>query len=127
MLMRPVIFGSFLHLVRLNVRHFYFDLRDSGTILVSIFLFVFSYAVIGHFLFRYTYEGFTYFETVSEAVWNMLILITTANFPDVMLPAYNENYWSMIFFISYLILGLYFLMHFLLANVFMRFKDRLER
>jgi len=89
MLLRPVIFGSLLHLVRQNVRHFYFDLRDSGTILVSIFLFVFTYAVIGHFLFRYTYEGFTYFETTSEAVWNMLILLTTANFPDVMLPAYN--------------------------------------
>ena len=57
----------------------------------------------------------------------MLILMTTANFPDVMLPAYNEQFWVILFFCSFLCVGLYFLMNFLLANVFNKFKDRLER
>ena len=52
--------------------------------------------------------------------------MTTANFPDIMLPAYAENYWVMLFFVSYLIFGLYLLMNFLLANVFNKFRDRLE-
>ena len=56
----------------------------------------------------------------------MIILMTTANFPDIMLPAYAENYWVMLFFVSYLIFGLYLLMNFLLANVFNKFRDRLE-
>ena len=57
----------------------------------------------------------------------MLILMTTANFPDIMLPSYRESYWYILYFGSFLIIGLYFLMNFLLANVFNKFKDRLER
>lgn len=57
----------------------------------------------------------------------MLILMTTANFPDIMLPAYSKNYWYCMYFVSYLIIGLYFMMSFLLANVFLKFKDRLEK
>lgn len=39
----------------------------------------------------------------------MFICLTTSNFPDVMLPAYNANRWYVLYFISYLTLGLYFL------------------
>ena len=84
------------------------------------------YALTGHFLFRYEYEGYTIFASVEDSFYNMLILMTTANFPDIMLPAYSQNYWIMLFFVSYLLIGLYFMMNFLLANVFNRFKDRLE-
>ena len=51
----------------------------------------------------------------------MLILLTTANFPDIMLPAYNVNFMYSIFFISYLMIGLYFLLSLLLANIFTKF------
>ena len=44
-----------------------------------------------------------------------------------MLPAYSTNYWFMIYFVSYLTIGLYFMMSFLLANVFNKFKERLEQ
>ena len=57
----------------------------------------------------------------------MTILLTTANFPDIMLQSYKDNYWYILYFISFLVVGLYFLMNFLLANVFNKFKDRLER
>ena len=60
-------------------------------------------------------EGFLYFENVSISYYNMLILLTTANFPDVMLPAYNVNFFWAIYFISFLILGLYALLNLLLA------------
>ena len=88
-ILRPFVFACFLHLVRLNFRHFYHDLYDSATILVTIFIFIAMYALIGHFLFRYSFEGFQNFASVSDANFNMLILMTTANFPDIMLPAYS--------------------------------------
>ena len=56
----------------------------------------------------------------------MLTLLTTANFPDVMLPAYQKNYFSMIFFVSFLLVGLFFLLSLLLASVFNKFKGRLK-
>lgn len=56
----------------------------------------------------------------------MAILLTTSNFPDVMLPAYYESSYSVIFFITYLILGLYFLLNTLLATIFTNYKKRLQ-
>ena len=50
----------------------------------------------------------------------------TANFPDVMLPAYNANRLSCLFFIFYLIFGLYFIQNLLLATIFNNYKQRIE-
>ena len=43
-----------------------------------------------------------------------------------MLPAYNNTFISSAFFISYLMIGLYFLLSMLLANIFTKYKSRLE-
>ena len=48
----------------------------------------------------------------------MLILMTTANFPDVMMPAVNDQFFYSLIFIIYLLFGLYFLFNILLANVY---------
>ena len=56
-----------------------------------------------------------YFENIAASYYSMLILITTANFPDVMLPAYYVSYFWCIYFVSFLILGLYALLNLLLA------------
>jgi hypothetical protein len=45
----------------------------------------------------------------------MFVLITTANFPDVMLSAYYQHRAIGIFFIIYLNMGLYLLMNMLVA------------
>lgn len=38
-----------------------------------------------------TNEGAEVMPDIVEAMWQLLILLTTANFPDVMLPAYTDN------------------------------------
>lgn len=55
----------------------------------------------------------------------MLICLTTANFPDVMLPAYNSHRYNCLFFIFYLMIGLYCLQNILLAVVFGNYKQAL--
>ena len=56
----------------------------------------------------------------------MTILLTTANFPDIMLPAYKTNWWQILLFVAYMFGGLYFLSNVLLATVYSRFRCRLE-
>ena len=56
----------------------------------------------------------------------MTILLTTANFPDVMLPSYNMNRASCLFYLIFLTFGLYFLLNVLLAIVFDNYKTRIE-
>ena len=94
-------------------------------ILVSIFLFVLVYSAVGFFVFEYKIEGYMYFATLSDSYYSMLILLTTANYPDVMLPAYNASFFWSLFFVSFLILGLYALLNLLLAQVFNGFRNRL--
>jgi len=57
----------------------------------------------------------------------MLVLMTTSNYPDVMLPAYMKTRVACIFFISYLVVGLFLMMNLLLAIFYSNFKMRFER
>lgn len=56
----------------------------------------------------------------------MLVLITTANFPDIMLPSYDRHSLAALFFVMYLVIGLYFLMNLVLAVLYAEFRRREE-
>jgi hypothetical protein len=56
------------------------------------------------------------------AVWQMYILITTANFPDVMMPAYIGNRGACGFFVLFLVCGLWFIGSSITAVVFATFQ-----
>jgi len=40
-------------------------------------------------IFAGTVEGVEYFSTLVESLNTMMVLLTTSNYPDVMLPAYE--------------------------------------
>ena len=82
---------------------------------------------MGYYLFRNGFEGIISLGDYRNTYYQLLILLTTANFPDIMLPAYQSSYYYTIFFVVYLILGLYLLLNILLANVFSMYKRRLEQ
>ena len=88
LLIRPLILGCLLKLMRLNMIQFIEAIRDSANVMIFIFCFVEISSVLGFYLFRYTFEGVSTFGDLHESSFNMLILLTTANFPDIMLPAY---------------------------------------
>ena len=119
--------GCFLSNVRKNALNMVKDLWASSVVLCSILLYVFIFSSIGNYFFRQNIEGFIYFDSLQDSYYNMLVLLTTANFPDVMLPAYESKYGYCAFFIIYLIIGVYFLLNLMLANVFANFKTRLEQ
>ncbi len=51
------------------------------------------------------------FRTLPAALLSLTVLLTPANFPDVMLPAYNDARGSCIFFVLFLMAGLFFMMN----------------
>ena len=76
------------------MKHLLSDLYDSGVILIFIFLYIITWAVFMGFIFRNSVEGYFYFKDISSSFYSMMILLTTANFPDVMLPAYKVNFFN---------------------------------
>jgi hypothetical protein len=53
-----------------------------------IAVYIIFFAWVGNTLFRGTIEGIQHFSTFGESAFGLLVLITNANFPDFMLPAY---------------------------------------
>ena len=45
------------------------------------------------------------------------VLLTTANWPDVMMPAYTESRWAILFFGLFIVMGVWFIMPVALAVV----------
>ena len=95
---------------------------------MTIFLVVYImyFAWMGQRIFAGTPEGVQYFGSFGDAFYHMLVLMTTSNFPDVMLPAYQTNRWLCLYFIAYLVFGLFLMMNLLLAVFYSNFKDRFE-
>ena len=96
------------------------------TILFTLMTWILTFSLVGFYLFRYSFESVAYFNNYSRSFYSMFTALTTSNFPDVMLPTYHDNYWTMLFFIIYLLFGLYLLVNLLIANVFAKYKGRLE-
>ena len=68
-----------------------------------------------------------YFQDLNDAFINLFILLTNANFPDIMMPSYRTNRWSFLFFVAFLLIGLYLLMQLVLAVIFHTFKNHTVR
>ena len=65
--------------------------------------------------------GLKYFNTVFDAFVSLIVL-TTASHPDVMVPIYQYNRFSAIYFILFLGIGAYIILNLLIAATYYQFK-----
>ncbi|XP_072043835.1 two pore channel protein 1-like [Amphiura filiformis] len=103
--------------VRRVYRQIFQSLPPILDMMVLLFYFLLIFSILGFYIFTGV-EDDTYFRTIQDSFINLFVLMTTANFPDVMMPAYNKSRWASIYFITFLILELYFMMNLLLAVVY---------
>ncbi|KAI4901767.1 hypothetical protein NFI96_001091 [Prochilodus magdalenae] len=73
-----------------------------------------------------TADGTSYFTNYLEIVFELYVLVTTANSPDVMMPAYNYSSFFAIFFILYIVINTYTFMSVFLAVVYNNYKKYLK-
>lgn len=125
---RPVVVLIYLSSQRNQMKNiFVYVLKDISIVLMTIFIYIFVFAMMFFFLYEYSLQGYSWFPTPHDTMYQMIILLTTANFPDVMLPAYNASRANCLLFILFLMIGLYFLQNILLAIVFDNYKKRLQK
>lgn len=67
------------------------------------------------------------FDHVGIGFIRLFVLVTTENYPDVMLPAYRENKRSFVFFGVFLVFGVFYILPMLLAVVMVSFALALHR
>uniref|UniRef100_A0A8C9TT49 Two pore segment channel 3 n=1 Tax=Scleropages formosus TaxID=113540 RepID=A0A8C9TT49_SCLFO len=73
-----------------------------------------------------TIDGRSYFTNYGEIIFDLYVLVTTANSPDVMMPAYNSSSTFSIFFIVYILINTYTFMSVFLAVVYNNYKKYLK-
>ncbi|KAH7288344.1 hypothetical protein KP509_31G023000 [Ceratopteris richardii] len=93
-------------------------------VVLSILFLLFS-SVLAFVLFEDTEQGKEYFSSYGSTLYQMFVLFTTSNNPDVWLPAYKAFRSSCLFFILYILFGVYFITNLILAVVYDSFKEQL--
>ncbi|XP_044285080.1 two pore calcium channel protein 1-like [Varanus komodoensis] len=73
-----------------------------------------------------TVDGLPYFSNYLAIVFDMYVLVTTANSPDVMMPAYDVSGWYSLFFITYIVINTYIFMSVFLAVVYNNYRKHLK-
>ncbi|KAL3632292.1 mitochondrial thiamine pyrophosphate transporter [Castilleja foliolosa] len=118
----------------LNIR----DIRDSIIILAGMLgtylnvlalwlLFLLFSSWLAYVIFEDTVQGKTLFTSYGTTLYQMFVLFTTSNNPDVWIPAYKASRWYSLFFVLYVLLGVYFVTNLILAVVYDSFKEQLVK
>lgn len=123
---RPIVAVVFMGQVRQQFNNVLFTMWELAIFVASLFIYILIFALIAAFYFKESFQGVVYMPTIHQTFFELFILLTTANFPDVMLPAYNVSWVNTLIFIIYLSVGLYFFLNIILASVFNVFKGRIE-
>lgn len=114
------------------------NLRHLASTLLSIFFMVFDIFVLGltlvlwFGLFVYViFKQFCgpgspcdeskYFGSIGTSFISVQVLLTTDNYPDLMLEAYNVNRVIVLPFMAFLLFGLFFIMNVVLASTYNQF------
>ncbi|XP_031474230.1 two pore calcium channel protein 1A [Nymphaea colorata] len=89
-----------------------------------LFLLICSW--LAYVIFEDTSQG-KIFKSYGATLYQMFVLFTTSNNPDVWIPAYKTSRWYSLFFVLYVLLGVYFVTNLILAVVYDSFKDQLAK
>lgn len=119
----------FIRTLREQWRQIFMVVFDSTQIMVIIVSFIMFFSFIGFILFSSSnneYPENDYFENIPGSIFNVYVLFTTSNFPDIMLPFWPVHNLTALFFIGFLLVGLYMLLNLMLAVFYNSFKTRVE-
>lgn len=101
---------------------------DSSQIMIIIWAYILLFSLIGYILFssssdRYNSEEY---DSITLSLFNTYVLFTTSNFPDIMLPFWPVHNITAVYFIGFLLVGLYMLLNLMLAVFYNSYKTRVQ-
>ncbi|XP_063044687.1 two pore channel protein 2-like isoform X2 [Engraulis encrasicolus] len=104
---------------------------EMASVILLLALHLCLFTMFGMLLFaktenpKYNGEWENYFTDLPKSLSSLLVLLTTANNPDVMIPAYSLHRGYSIFFILFSVFGTYFLMNLITAIIYNQFRGYL--
>ena len=96
------------------------------SILAILGLVIIFYAWFGVVVFYGSEQGERDFSDIFEACWTLWQCVTTVNYPDVMMPSFNQNRLAALYFISFMALCFFFIMNLILASVLNTYDEEIN-
>lgn len=81
-----------------------------------------SFTVLGFIIFNpISEEAKLYFSSYVQGVWNMLMILIGSNWPAPMIPAYEHQHWTVIYFVVFIVIFNWGLLNIILGVVYVLF------
>ena len=113
-ILRPIMFIYMIRRIRNNWIFVLKVLWKTKLAFFILFLNIFTFSIIGYTLLKQK-DG--YFDSFLESILQLYILLSTCNFPDIMLESMKLSNFAIIFYIIYISIN-YFIVLSLLKNLY---------
>ncbi|XP_027052573.1 two pore calcium channel protein 1-like [Pocillopora damicornis] len=116
--------------IRRAVRNIRKTLPEIANVLVLLSLLIALFTLLGFKLFGKRnlkdLHGKPYFTDYFDVYFKLYVLTTTANNPDVTMPAYDNNAWSSLFFVIFIVVCMYIFVSIFLAVVYKNYRMHMK-
>lgn len=117
-LLTPLVLVLYYRYLRLGMVTYFGYIYTSLPLIFIGFINIVLFAFLGKYIFYELYNT-TSFGTL---VFNLFVLQTTCNFPDIMMSPYINNRLAFLFFFTFLVINYIILMNMLVGMVYMNYK-----
>jgi len=92
-------------------------------LMITFTMFIAWFTALAFMVFPLSSQERTeYYNTFGGGMWNMMVVLNGSNWPDPMIPAYQENRGSVVYFVLYLVIGNWGLINLITGVVFVLFR-----
>jgi hypothetical protein len=87
------------------------------TIIICLLMNLILFSCIGYFLFKES----DYFSSFFQSLLQLYILLSTCNFPDIMLDTFKVSKWAIVYFVIYISINIFIILSYLKTLYFTRY------
>nr|CAB3267179.1 two pore calcium channel protein 2-like [Phallusia mammillata] len=136
-LFRPYFLAQNTTMLKKTLKAMWNTLPEIASVLTLLSLHLYFFTMFGMLLFPHSHvkngtathgdsfnstEWQEYFRTFDTALISLVVLLTTANNPDVMMPSYSENRFYALYFIIFSLIGTFLVFNLLTAIIYNQFR-----
>ena len=124
--LRLLILWSFLEKNHRELSTFMNIIKRMMLPLSLLSIIILFYAWFGVVIFHGSLEGEEMFPNLADGIWTLWTCVTTANYPDVMMPSYNIYRGTALYFMSFMVLCYFYVMNLVLAVAVNTYDDNIR-